>query len=268
MPANVYWVDRKGDEIDKGFIPLPNLHLLPSDLKYLYPDMFPDSPKQRSNSRFFCFFTVFMSLSYLISSILARIPSISSSNFSSAVSSPGPLTPHPNMFQPADMLNGLLNNTETPVNERKASSFRSYSGSRLFRRVPRKKQEVYEPKMDHLVYNASNVNKKVDVFVNASAALDTMINFKFSNEKFISNINSEMCRKQLMTPTPSLGQKQKRIVGIKKDVLNDVLEVDDGSSKKTLNKIVNIMISMPEMEALENYRSRVGELPSVSISLN
>ncbi|CAD5206221.1 unnamed protein product [Bursaphelenchus okinawaensis] len=52
MPTNVYWVTRNGFEIDREYIPLPKIYLLPPNFQYLYPQTFPNSPKPSSASFF------------------------------------------------------------------------------------------------------------------------------------------------------------------------------------------------------------------------
>ncbi|VDN00920.1 unnamed protein product [Thelazia callipaeda] len=47
VPRDVFWTKRTEEQMKKGYIPLPNIHLLPQRLWYLYPNVFRDELDQK-----------------------------------------------------------------------------------------------------------------------------------------------------------------------------------------------------------------------------
>lgn len=51
MPSNVFWTRRDETQMKEGFMPLPDIHALPSHLHYLYPDIFTQSERSSDESK-------------------------------------------------------------------------------------------------------------------------------------------------------------------------------------------------------------------------
>lgn len=61
VPREVFWTRRTEEQMRTGYIPLPNIHLLPQRLWYLYPNVFRDKLNRRdiSNAKKVFFFLFF-----------------------------------------------------------------------------------------------------------------------------------------------------------------------------------------------------------------
>ncbi|KAK0427178.1 hypothetical protein QR680_010101 [Steinernema hermaphroditum] len=51
MPTNVFWVKRTMQQRQEGFVPLPNINLLPKKYRSLYPTLFPKEAHRKKNRK-------------------------------------------------------------------------------------------------------------------------------------------------------------------------------------------------------------------------
>ncbi|CAD5208955.1 unnamed protein product [Bursaphelenchus xylophilus] len=193
MPSNVYWVTRTGPEIDRGFVPLPRVDLLPRRLQYLYPQIFPDSPRPSKDA----FFS--------LESLSSESPSPVSKPERKKVAN----NAHNSVEASRKLLAEILKSKKAVPPTQQVSRKSEAQNSFYRNRVKARRREEIKPEMDHVRFNSDQKAKPVEVFPDHKGALSSLINLRYSHETFIDNLNSEMCRKKILTPTPAIDPRQR-----------------------------------------------------------
>ncbi|KAI6173487.1 hypothetical protein M3Y98_01086800 [Aphelenchoides besseyi] len=203
IPKDVFWVPRTAKQVRDNVIPLPNFHLLPSAYEPLYPSLF---KKPRRDRR--------IRPKKPVENVDNNVEQQKSTE-KKTVSFDNRSTNNSN-----DEGNGAKKRVVEDAN-RRLEELASLTGasttstklvrpsiSELYSNVA---QATHLPDgdMNNVEYGEPNSQHKVKLFEDQKRALGSLIALKFSGDTFISMLNSEMSRKKLVTPLPSLGQKQR-----------------------------------------------------------
>ncbi|KAI6205361.1 hypothetical protein M3Y94_00783400 [Aphelenchoides besseyi] len=206
IPKDVFWVSRTAKQVRDNVIPLPNFHLLPPAYEPLYPSLF---KKPRQNRRIRPKKPVEnVDDNVERQKATERRPPVSTIDPVISLNNPndgGNIVKKRVVEDANRRLDELASSTETSTTQTKLVR---PSVSELYSNVA---QATHRPdgEMNNVEYGEPNSQHKVKLFEDQKRALCSLISLKFSGDTFISMLNSEMSRKKLVTPLPSLGQKQR-----------------------------------------------------------